>query len=240
MWQIPPTFLTLESTEVHLWRSNLERVTEEVEQLSTILSDEEIIRANRFYFPQHRQRFTVARATLRQILGYYLEIAPERVEFTYNSRGKPELAANKNRWLQFNLSHSEGWAIYGVTRDRRIGVDLERIRAVEDLEKLAERFYSAAEYQVISQLPAKEKEIAFFRGWTAKEAYLKATGEGLAGGLDQVEVSLDINEPLRLLKLPGNTSVSDWSLICPDVHPDYLAAIAVEGCGLQLRYWDCR
>ena len=97
MWQIPPTFLTLESTEVHLWRSNLERVTEEVEQLSTILSDEEIIRANRFYFPQHRQRFTVARATLRQILGYYLEIAPERVEFTYNSRGKPELAANKNR-----------------------------------------------------------------------------------------------------------------------------------------------
>ncbi len=238
MWQFPPPILTLETGEFHLWRSNLERVTEEVEQLSAILSDEEIARANRFYFPQHRQRFTVARANLRRILGHYSGIEPQRVQFAYNSRGKPELAAKGDRCLQFNLSHSEGWALYGVTRDRRIGVDLERRRSIKDLEQLVERFYSPTEYKIISQLPAEAKEIAFFRGWTAKEAYLKATGEGLAGGLEQVEVSLAVAEPVRFLKLPGNASVSDWCLICPDVHPEYLAAIAFEGCGLHLRYWD--
>jgi 4'-phosphopantetheinyl transferase len=235
---VPPPALTLENDEIHLWQTNLERATEAVEQLSATLSTEERARAERFYFPQHRQRFTVARAILRRILGQYLGIAPERVEFAYNLRGKPELTANCGLWLQFNLSHCEGLALYGVTRERRIGVDLEKLRPVEDLEKLVERFYSAAEFRIISHLPPEARRIAFFRGWTAKEAYLKATGEGLAGGLEQVEVSLTAGKPLRLLKLPGNAPVSGWSLFSPDVHPDYMAAVAVEGSELRLRYWQ--
>lgn len=238
VWHVPPPVLTLENDEIHLWQTNLERAPVEVEQLSATLSTDERARAERFYFPQHRQRFTVARGILRQILGHYLNIAPERVEFAYNSRGKPKLNPKNATGLQFNLSHCEGLALYGLTGDRPIGVDLERLRPVEDLERLVERFYSSAEFAVICDLPAELRKIAFFRGWTAKEAYLKATGEGLAGGLDQVEVSLNPGEPLRLLKLPGNGAASCWSLFSPDVHPDYIAAIAVEGCGLHLRYWQ--
>ena len=240
IWLVPPAALTLTAGEVHLWRTDLDRNSQEVQEFLATLSADEKARALRFYFQQHRQRFIVARGTLRRILGRYLDLAPAQVEFEYSPQGKPKLAASCNgKELQFNLSHSQGLALYGVARYRRIGVDLEYLRPMEEVEQLVKRFYSAREFAAISPLSPQEREKAFFRGWTAKEAYLKATGSGLGGGLDRVEVSLVAGTPLQLLSLEGNTeAASRWHLSDLPLHPDYIATVAVEGRNCHLKFWQ--
>ncbi|MBF2021909.1 MAG: 4'-phosphopantetheinyl transferase superfamily protein [Hydrococcus sp. C42_A2020_068] len=229
--------------EVDLWLVNLDLSADKIEELAQILSADEKARAERFYFQQHRHRFIVARGMLRTILGHYLAIAPNRLEFEYSSRGKPKLAQSFGaNGMQFNLSHSQDLALYGFTRDRAIGVDLEYMRPIADAQKIAQRFFSARESAIIDALPDSEKLIAFFRGWTAKEAYLKATGDGLAGSLDRVEVSFAPNEPMRLLAIDGDVqAAARWHLHAIVPAANYIATIAVEGQSnsqLTIRNWQ--
>lgn len=235
MWRNAPANLTLQKNEVHLWRADLDR---DVRPFAPILSADETLKAERFYFEQHRQRFIVGRGILRNILGRYLAIEPAQLQFEYGARGKPELAqAFSGDKLQFNLSHSQGLALYGFTCDRRIGVDLEYLRPVTDAQKIAQRFFSNRESNSISALPPAEQQEAFYRCWTGKEAYLKATGEGLAG-LEQVEVS-PFPEQLRLISIGADVQAANrWTLLSLSPACGYLATVAVEGHGWQLSGWQ--
>ena len=235
MWRTAPANLTLKKNEVHLWRAELDR---DFQPFASILSADETLRAERFYFEQHRQRFIVGRGLLRNILSRYLAIEPAQLQFEYGSRGKPELSqAFSGSKLQFNLSHSQGLALYGFTCDRRIGVDLEYLRPVTDAQKIAQRFFSDSESNSISALPPSDQQKAFYRCWTGKEAYLKATGEGLAG-LEQVEVS-QFPEQLCLISIgEADQAASRWSLLSLSPACGYLATVAIEGHGWQLSGWQ--
>mgnify|MGYP006266897167 CR=1 FL=1 len=241
MWFPPPTDLKLGPHEVHVWRANLDLSAAQVEELAKTLSTDEKSRAGSFYFEQHRQRFIVGRGLLRTLLGRYLQIEPGQLQFDYSPRGKPTLAGRSGAHpLQFNLSHCQGLALYGFTCDRPIGIDLEYLRSSIEAETIAQRFFSAREYTALIALPAQERQKGFFRAWTAKEAYLKATGEGLAGSLEQVEISLIPGEPSRLLSIHGNSQAAvGWSLYDLTPAPDYIATLAVEGYGWNLSGWEC-
>jgi 4'-phosphopantetheinyl transferase len=239
MWQNPPDNLVLTPDDVHLWQMDLDLPVSKVQELENILSTDEKTRAERFYFQQHKNRFIVGRATLRIILGRYLDRSPQQIQFEYSSRGKPSLAKCGSQGLKFNLSHSQNLALYGFACDRAIGVDLEYIRAVTDVQQIARRFFSPSESATIMSLSEEEKFTAFFRGWTAKEAYLKATGDGLSGSLDKIEVSLLPNEPVRLLSIDGNPQIAArWRLSSFAPAVDYLATIAVEGHDWRLSCWQ--
>ncbi|AUT03696.1 4'-phosphopantetheinyl transferase [Nostoc sp. CENA543] len=232
IWLSPPKDFILLPNEVHVWRFQLDITESQLESLSAILSDDELARANRFYFPEHRQRFIAGRGVLRQILGGYLGILPEQVKFDYEARGKPFLAEGlQQSGLLFNLSHSHNLALCAVNYTRQIGVDLESLRVMEDVEALAQRFFLPQEYNLLRSLPDEQKQKTFFRYWTCKEAYLKATGDGISQ-LEQIEIALTPTEPARLVKLPA------WSLV--ELVPDnnYVAALAVAGCGWQLKCWQ--
>lgn len=239
LWQPAPKDLVLSSNDVHVWRASLEQPEALIRQLAQILSEDERIRADRFYFERDRQHFIVGRGLLRTILGRYLSFEPTQLQFYYSSRGKPALAnKDDNATIEFNLSHSHGLVLYSVTRDRKIGIDVEQIRPTSDVEKLAERFFSPREYATIRSLPPSQKQEAFFHAWTCKEAYLKAIGEGLVG-LEQVEVSLVPGEPVRLLSIGEDSPASSrWSVQVLTPAPDYIAALAVEGQGWTLTCWE--
>jgi 4'-phosphopantetheinyl transferase len=239
LWQPAPTDLVLSSPDVHVWRASLEQPEALIQQLAQTLSEDERTRASRFYFERDRKHFIVGRGLLRTILGRYLSLEPTQLQFCYSSRGKPALAdMGDNSTLQFNLSHSHGLVLYAVTRDRKIGIDLEQIRSTSDVEKLAERFFSPREHAAIRSLPPSQKQEAFFHAWTCKEAYLKAIGEGLAG-LEQVEVSIVLGEPARLLSTGDDSQASSrWSLQVLTPAPGYMAALAVEGQGWHLACWE--
>ncbi|HBL11403.1 MAG TPA: 4'-phosphopantetheinyl transferase [Cyanobacteria bacterium UBA11162] len=237
-WCPPPTDLSLSAGDVHVWCTELDLPIEQIENLAQILSPDEQQRADRFYFERDKKHFIAGRGILRTILGRYLDLAPTKIEFSYSLRGKPALAnTDINKAFNFNLSHSKGLALYAVSKSYSLGIDLEYSRTMPDAEQLAKRFFSTNEYKVIRTLPNDQKQEAFFNAWTRKEAYLKATGEGLMG-LSQVEVSLIPGEPPRLLSIAGDQqAASHWSLYHLIPAPDYIAALAVEGQGGNLSYF---
>jgi 4'-phosphopantetheinyl transferase len=224
---------------VHVWRVKLEQPGELVRRLAQTLSQDEQDRAGRFHFERHRRRFIVARAMLRSILGRYLGLEPERLEFRYGSRGKPYLAARFSQHaLEFNLAHSHELALYAFTQGREIGIDLEHVRSIQDLEQISARFFSARENATLSALPEDQRPLAFYNCWTRKEAFLKATGEGLTHPLDQFDVSLAPGEPASLLHVQGvPLEAARWSLRVLEPGLDYAAAVALRARGWSLACW---
>jgi len=239
-WQLPPDPLVLAPDQVHLWRLSLEATPSTVERLYGVLCEGERARAERFYFEHDRQYFIVARGRLRQLLGYYLGRAAPALTFDYGPRGKPALAPGQgDQELCFNLSHSQGLALYAVAWGRRVGVDLEVIRSDISCQEIVERYFSPREQASFRQVPPSQQAQAFFHGWTRKEAFLKATGEGLSAPLDQVEVTLAPQEPAALVNIPWQSAMSEhWFLYEVNPAPGYVASLAVEGCDrICLRYW---
>src|SRR5262249_22774643 len=161
-------------------------------------------------------------------LGSYLDAEPKQLKFIYGNRGKPALDESfaEISALRFNLSHSNGFALYVVTKEREIGCDLEYIRDIIDAEQIAERFFSAKEYADFRTLAEEYKFEAFFNCWTRKEAYIKAIGDGLSMPLDSFDVAFIPGEEARLLRSERDSDdVSRWSLLALKPAPDFAAAI---------------
>ncbi|MBW4680495.1 MAG: 4'-phosphopantetheinyl transferase superfamily protein [Microcoleus vaginatus WJT46-NPBG5] len=236
LWEQPPADLRLSLNEVHIWRGELDLPAPQIDDLGETLSADECDRAKRFYFERDRQRFIAGRGMLRNILSRYLAIAPSQMEFCYGKRGKPAL---RNESICFNLSHSQGLALYAITLDRIVGIDLEQVRSMPDAEAIAKSFFSQREYAVLQGMPANEKQAAFLNCWTRKEAFLKAIGDGLYKPLDQIEVSFLPDEPARLLSIAGDVeSASRWSILHLIPAAGYVGALAIEGDSFRLSHWQ--
>lgn len=228
-WQMPPNQLLATKSEVHLWRATLDRPLEEVERLAQTLSTDERGRAKRFHFEQDRQRFIVARGLLRTILSKYLGMPAERLQFDYGHYGKPAIKATQ---VRFNLSHSHSLALYAITRDRDLGIDLEFIRSVNEAEQIAKRYFSNRENAIFQALSPNEKPGGFFHHWTRKEAYLKAVGDGLAANNDHFDQTVAREESVE-----GDRSIR-WFLRSFTPAPNYQATVAVEGKGWDIVYLE--
>lgn len=238
VWGQPPPHLTLAEDEIHVWRACLDQPTACLQQLLAKLSADERMRAERFYFEQDRKRFIVARGLLRTILSCYLGIEPSELEFCYGLRGKPALVNSGGSTLRFNLSHSQGLALYAIAPTREIGIDLEHIRPLPAAQ-IAERFFSAQENAILRTLPPDQQQQAFFSCWTRKEAFLKAIGDGLAFPLNQFDVSLSPDQPAQIHSIKGDSAAAaNWFLQELKPAPGYVGALAVEGTGGCLSCWQ--
>jgi 4'-phosphopantetheinyl transferase len=234
------TALKLPEDEVQLWRVDLNALGEQEGRWQAVLSSDESARASRFHFPRDRHRFIAARALLRMILASYLATDPSKLAFSYSDKEKPSLGPSYAQWgITFNISHSGGIALLAFTRGRQIGVDVELIRHDFDLEGIARRFFSANEQEQLAALPEAEKPEAFFRCWTRKEAYIKATGDGLSLPLSQFDVSVAEHSPSVLLATrPDASEASRWLLQEVLGGPGYIAALCVRGEDWKLNAWS--
>ena len=239
-WLALTSSLTLSREDVHVWLAKLDSPKIHVQQMALCLNEEERSRAEGFQFKRDRMHFIVARAVLRMILGRYLQIEPKQVQFSYGPHGKPELAERPGDGeLRFNLAHSHELALYAFARGREIGVDLEYLRDISDIEQIASEFFSANEIATLHALPASQRRQAFFNCWTRKEAYIKAIGKGLSQPLDQFEVSLAPTEPTGLLNVAGAPEEAcRWSLSALTPAPGYVAALAVKGHHWGPAFWQ--
>jgi 4'-phosphopantetheinyl transferase len=239
LWSPPPQPLGLGSDEVHVWRARLDVIAAQVEALAQTLATDERARAQRFHAARDRTHYIVARGLLRAILGRYLDEQPERLHFCYSAHGKPALAEEQAAdALRFNVSHAHGLALYALTRGREIGIDLEHIRADVTGEDIAARFFAPREVGMLQALPAQRRLEAFLTLWTRKEAYVKARGDGLSLDLTRFDVSGALVEPAAPVTSDAERhDLRRWSLRDLAPGPDYVAALAVEGRGWQLRCW---
>jgi 4'-phosphopantetheinyl transferase len=220
----------LSESDIHVFCVDLDRAGDGFPALYSLLSPDERERAARFRFEKHRSRFVVARARLRELIGDYAGCHPQAVEFTYGPNGKPGLG---DRPLHFNVSHSEALALYAFSRSNPLGVDIEQIRELTDSDAIADRFFSRAECAEYRAVAPTEKTAAFFRCWTRKEAFIKATGDGLSYPLDRFDVSL--GDPARLLTIDGDAArASEWSMYHLTPAEGYIGAVAVQGRGFRV------
>jgi 4'-phosphopantetheinyl transferase len=240
LWSPAPNDLTLADHEVHVWRSQLELPSPQEQRLRGILTDDELDRARRFYFEIDRQRFIAARGTLRSILSRYIPTSPGHLRFYYNQYGKPSLAPEfSSTLLNFNLSHSGSMALFAITRNMEIGVDVEHVRSDFEYEEIAKRFFSVNEVAALRTIPTEKKLEAFYNCWTRKEAYIKAHGKGLSLPLDSFDVSFAPGEPPMLLTTRDEPQEHTlWTFL--DLKPGigYAGAVAVKGIGCRFSYWE--
>jgi 4'-phosphopantetheinyl transferase len=205
------------------------------EKFIELLDHDELTRANRFHFEKDRRHFVVARGFLRVLLGRYLNRNPKQFKFNYGPYGKPALPGEG--LLRFNMSHSHGIALYAVTEGRDVGVDVEYVRSDFTSDDIARRFFSPFEVENLCGLPTEERVSSFFRCWTRKEAYIKATGRGLSQPLDGFDVTLGPAESAALLRTDDG-SHERWSMANIEVGPGYAGAVAVEGPITKIEYWN--
>jgi len=239
-WTLPSSDLSLSGNDVHVWRANIDLPISRLEELERTLCDSEKARAGRFVFDADRRRYIAGRGFLRLILGRYIRQLPEALVFSYSPRGKPELVANSPaETLYFNVSHSHDMALYAVSRTRCVGIDIEHIAAKCNVEQLAKRYFFPREFDAICAVAPERKNEIFFKGWTVKEAYVKATGEGLAA-LEQVELAIAVDGPAVLQRIHDNPDATGrWSSCQLSPAPGYIGALVVEGKGWDVKLLLC-
>ncbi|MHB8216824.1 MAG: 4'-phosphopantetheinyl transferase family protein [Candidatus Sulfotelmatobacter sp.] len=229
--------LALPENEVQVWQVDLEAIRGDEQRWQKLLSSDETTRAARYHFLADRQRFVAARALLRTILAGYLVADPQRLTFAYSEKEKPSLGrAQAGSGITFNVSHSGGIALLAFSRRREVGVDVEQVRRDFDVEAIASRFFSAHEQEQLAALPNEEKFESFFRCWTRKEAFIKATGAGLSLPLQQFDVSVAPGNSDALLSTrPDNSEAALWSLREIPAAPGYVSALCARGRDWHLK-----
>lgn len=226
VWKPAPDNPTARTDEVHIWRVDLDAPV--TPALRSLLTDDEHARAERFVYRIHGDRFVAGRGALRRILGRYLGVAPDALRFGYGPQGKPRLTTPGP--VCFNVSHSAGRALIAVTSGREVGIDIEKIDVARADEAIARRFFAPAEVADFLSLAADERVAGFFNAWTRKEAYMKATGQGLGLGLDRFRVTLRPGEPAALIETAWRPEdIHRWSMRAIDPGEGYAAAVVVEG-----------
>lgn len=229
-WISTPDPLHIEPSLVHVWRV-VHPLENKIDSHQSMLSPEENRRATKYHQQHDADRYIQNHIVLRRTLSEYLDIPPENVVFETNQIGKPSLINSQNpQRINFNISHSGNLLLIAITLQRQVGIDVELIKPLPDMDSMVELYFSQSENSSFSALPDKEKIRAFFSAWTRKEAILKLIGEGLQLPPDGVEVSLNPEDPLPWSSVRENAySQKNYQLFSFQPAEGYQAALAVEG-----------
>jgi 4'-phosphopantetheinyl transferase len=222
--------ISLNDSDVHVWVCSLDNPSAFSPTAWSTLSTEERNRAKKFKFNLHRNRYITGHVFLRECLARYTERRPHILQFTYGPFGKPTLTEDLDHArIHFNLAHSENLALLAITRAAAIGADIENIRPLPDMDSLVERFFSARESALFQEMPANRRRIAFFNLWTRKEAFLKATGEGIGQRLNKIEVSFEPGKPAKVHRIDDDVQEAEkWQLHDLPIVEGFAAAIALK------------
>jgi 4'-phosphopantetheinyl transferase len=225
--------MKLRSNDIHLYLSWTGKITDDglLDRYQSLLSNDELAQMARFHFARDRHQFLITRALIRTSLSNYFQVDPSRWQFARNSYGKPEIHhPDKALPVRFNISHSDGLVICGITRDCDIGVDVEdRQRTTRAALDGLSRYFSPQEIEDLRMLPEHEQKQRFFDYWTLKESYIKARGKGLAIPLDQFSFHFRKNSLVEFRVNPGlDDNAGDWQFWRFPVADRYQVAMAVK------------
>lgn len=239
MWETPPIKLAWQNNDIHIWLANLNDFSQYLHFFSNCLSADELVRANKYKGEHLQHNFIINRGILRTILAKYLSINPQQIKFNYSSKGKPFIANSNEHQIKFNLSHKNNYSVYAVSQSD-VGIDIEGIKSNINIEGIAQRFFSPQEYQDLCQCDHSQKLEYFFQLWTAKEAYLKAIGAGLSGGLNTINLQKNNSDQTWQIKIV-NASDQDsqkWQITTFKIMNDYFVSLATNiKPDLSLKYY---
>lgn len=179
-------------------------------------------RARRFRRERDRRRYLVAHCELREHLSRHTGLAAGAIRLIEGPFGKPRLAGALG--CHFNLSHSEDWALLGISQATEIGVDIEVLRPVDDMPGLARAHFTDAEFQQVMALAPAFRDEAFLRVWTRKEACLKAIGTGLS--IEPASFAVGLGRGPEQLTIEWGQCAARVELCSIETGPHAVAALA--------------
>ncbi len=230
------------SSNVHVWLANLSIDDQVFNNFHQYLSPDERRRADHYAYTKDRRNYISSHGILRNIMACYLHCHPVDVAFMNSIDGKPALdLPEQPSGLEFNLSHSSGFAAIAVTQGLKVGIDIELVHLLPDMDLIAAYFFSDDERAALSKLPDEEKMAGFFRCWTRKEAYLKAIGRGLSIPLDSFDVSLAPGNPIRMHSNRIHPDeVSRWSFYTFIPEHGFSGALVIDSSQVRpnFRLWE--
>ena len=213
-------------SDVHVWMADLSDFKEKISFLERLLSRDELDRSKRFVKADDCERYVFSHGFLRLVLAHYLAVSPGSLIFDAKEGLKPSLSSLISSFLEFNLSHSGGRVLVGVSQNLPLGVDIEWVRSGLPVESLARRVCTRHEYDQLMTLSGSEQLEAFYSCWTLKESFIKAIGKGLSFPLDGIEVDfMQLSAFERKdIKIEGVMG-SSWFFYPLDAGFEYKAAV---------------
>lgn len=213
----------LKKNELHLWVVHAANIHPRKEEL---LSSQEHSRALRFHNSAMGERWAYFHCALREILAKYTDLKPAELEFESVKNNKPVLKTHNNL-LNFNLSHSHDIALLAVAGPIHVGVDIERIRAISDMEAVAKRNFTPEECTTFFSASDQDRCRLFFNIWTRKEAVIKANGRGLSIPLHEFPTPPDRAGHWQETEVPDEAP-SKYLLCGLDLLEDYCASLCIQ------------
>ena len=207
------------------------------------LSEDEKLRAARFRFDKHRNRFIFGRGSIREILADRVSCQPREVSFELNQFGKPKLSGLQHgRCLEFNASSSECLGAIAISELFALGLDIEKIKknGLKDFDLVVKSEFTKPEIDWYQQQDDEHRILAFYRLWTCKEAYLKALGIGLSGKLNSFMIELDGPEPIVRETSLEDSGQSKYFMFQRTLIDDYIACLALPTGNqvIEISYWN--
>ena len=229
---VPPA---LENNACHVWVIGLDQSEESEAHFRDFLSAPELSRANQYYDPIDRKRYTIARGLLRILISHYLDQRPAIIQFEYGEHGKPMLPETA---LRFSKTSSAGLGLIAFCWESELGIDLEQTKQFDDLPFSSKELFSTEEQTVMQKASPSDRRQLFCNAWTRKEAVLKALGTGLSFPPDQLTVSLQSSPQFELAVQGKQASAStNWQLRSFSPTAGYQAALAIQSSKLTLSFF---
>lgn len=236
-WKKPDTNAFILDSNIHIWHFEFSAFKDDLDLYEKVLSNDEIKRADKFYFKIDRKRYIVTRSILRIIISKINRVPPQEIIFKFNEYGKPQLSAPVSG-IYFNSSHSGNKGMTAITDIAEVGIDVEQHRKNMATEKIAKRFFSSKEVEEFTALQNNSKQTGFFNGWTRKEAFIKALGLGLAMPLKNFDVSLTPQKKVQIYGIRRiNEIPENWTLLDIPIQSTYSAALAIKSQMYTVYYW---
>lgn len=216
--------------DVYIWLQNTESLGDEGLALAgQVLSEEERARRDRFRLREDQRDYAAAHSLLRWSLSKHCPGRhPSAWLFEKDDLGKPYLDKGDGKALamEFSLSHTRGLVACAIS-PVRVGIDVERVRQNVDYEEIAQSSFSHQEIEALEQLPAGARRARVLELWTLKEAFLKATGRGLSGGLDSMWFDIQPSGVVRFYP-PRDVDDGCWKFALFAPYQEVWIAVAVE------------
>lgn len=232
--------------QIHIWTVDLDQWAAPDSETLPMLPKREKAKAERFRYEILKTRYIKGRYALRLLLGMYLGTGFYHREFHINTYGKPSLKNTLDQEaIQFNLSHSDNTCVCVFRQHGDIGVDVEKIKDLPDMDGIAERFFSPLEKEKLFSLPESARKKSFFQYWARKEALLKAMGRGLSFPLNKAQVISSPEETAEIIVRTAKPDTkSEWTLRDISLFDGFVSAVAIDGhhadCGARLRYFQLK
>jgi len=227
-------FPLLSNNELHIWKVSTDITPEAFSAYKNLLTEKEVTNISFFKFKQTKDSYLVSQGALRMLLSGYLGVSPNLVKIGRKVKGKPFSIDNPS--LNFNVSNSGQFVTIAFSYDGEVGIDIEKIRPLPDLNELINSNFSEKEKQFINSKP-EERLSRFYRFWTIKESYLKAIGEGMRLSPDSLEFSID-EDCFKLLSVKGVFEQEDWKFNEFSISNDYVGTITYSQDNMVIKFMD--